>query len=185
MAEARGRGRTGDCRTGAGGIADRPPRARIRARAVPAHPPAEAGEARRFRREAARRNYLSELNALAAEGRLELTLTLTGDADDWSHARGRTGAAHLGELLEPATIAFVCGPPAMVLDVPTALSSLGLPRHQIVTEKLGGPVRSGQSSRDGAGSSETRAGTRKGLWERLAARLRLSADDDSSLRGCC
>jgi len=78
--------------------------------------------------------YLAELRTLADQGRLSLTLTLTGADDDWAHARGRTGAAHLAELLQPSTAAFVCGPPAMVADVPAALSSLGVARDRIVTE---------------------------------------------------
>ena len=78
--------------------------------------------------------YLAELRALAAEGRLSLTLTLTGEAVEWTHARGRAGAAHIADLLQPSTTAFVCGPPAMVADIPAALVSLGVPREQIVTE---------------------------------------------------
>lgn len=78
--------------------------------------------------------YLGELNALAAEGRLRLTLTLTGDALDWSHARGRTGIPHLAELVLPGTTAFVCGPPTMVAEVPAALTSLGISRDRVVTE---------------------------------------------------
>ena len=78
--------------------------------------------------------YLRELKELAAEGRLNLTLTLTGDAQDWMHARGRTGISHLAELVRPNTTAFVCGPPAMVADVPAALTSLGIARDRVVTE---------------------------------------------------
>jgi ferredoxin-NADP reductase len=78
--------------------------------------------------------YLAELKELAGAARLKLTLTLTGDARDWTHARGRTGIAHLAELVEPGTTAFICGPPAMVAELPDALASLGVPRHRIVTE---------------------------------------------------
>ena len=78
--------------------------------------------------------YVNELRRLAGEGVLALTLTLTGRADDWMHARGRTGAAHLSELVTPRTLAFVCGPPAMVADLPQALVSLGLPRERVRTE---------------------------------------------------
>lgn len=78
--------------------------------------------------------YLEELKALAGDGRLNLTLTLTGDAQDWTHARGRTGISHLAELVVPDTTAFVCGPPSMVADVPTALASLGVPRARVITE---------------------------------------------------
>ncbi len=78
--------------------------------------------------------YAGELRGLADEGALALTLTLTGQAEDWTHARGRTGAAHLSDLVTPQTLAFVCGPPAMVADLPAALVSLGLPRERVRTE---------------------------------------------------
>jgi len=78
--------------------------------------------------------YLDELRSLADGGRLAMTLTLTGEAQDWTHSRGRTGAQHLSDLVTPRTLAFVCGPPAMVTDVPAALVSLGLPRERVRTE---------------------------------------------------
>jgi len=78
--------------------------------------------------------YLDELKQLASDGRLKLTLTLTGEAQDWTHARGRTGISHLAELVLPDTTAFICGPPAMLADVPGALASLGVTRDRIITE---------------------------------------------------
>lgn len=78
--------------------------------------------------------YGDELRAMADAGRLDLTLTLTGDAQDWRHARGRTGDRHLAALATPKTVCFICGPPSMVTDVPEALTRLGIPRNQIVTE---------------------------------------------------
>jgi ferredoxin-NADP reductase len=78
--------------------------------------------------------YLDELRALQEDGRLALTLTLTGNADQWNHARGRTSALHLSELVTSDSTCFLCGPPAMVREVPEALISLGLPRDQIRTE---------------------------------------------------
>lgn len=78
--------------------------------------------------------YLNELKELAGSGKLKLTLTLTGNAKDWTHARGRTGAAHLADLVVPGTTAFICGPPAMVSDLPAALESLGVPRDRVITE---------------------------------------------------
>ena len=78
--------------------------------------------------------YLAELQELARGGQLGLTLTLTGQADDWLHARGRAGITHLSEHVHPGVIAFVCGPPAMVKDVPVALESLGVTRDRIRTE---------------------------------------------------
>lgn len=78
--------------------------------------------------------YVDELRALDAAGRLALTLTLTGDAQDWRHARGRASDRHLAELATPKTMAFICGPPSMVIDIPEALVRLGVPRGQIKTE---------------------------------------------------
>jgi ferredoxin-NADP reductase len=78
--------------------------------------------------------YLDELKQLAGDGRLHLSLTLTGDALDWTHARGRAGISHLEELVQPGTMAFICGPPAMVTEIPAALRSLGVPADRIVTE---------------------------------------------------
>ena len=78
--------------------------------------------------------YLADLQKLARSGRLNLTLTLTGRADDWLHARGRTGTGHLAGLVTPEAVAFVCGPPAMVAEIRVALDSLGLARERFRTE---------------------------------------------------
>jgi ferredoxin-NADP reductase len=78
--------------------------------------------------------YLDELHELHEAGRIVLTLTLTGDAKDWRHARGRTGVEHLGDFATPRTLCFICGPPSMVTDLPQALMTLGVPRDQIRTE---------------------------------------------------
>jgi ferredoxin-NADP reductase len=79
--------------------------------------------------------YVEELRSLDAGGRIALTLTLTGDAQEWRHARGRTGDKHLADLATPHTLCFICGPPSMVTDVPQALIRLGVPREQIRTEE--------------------------------------------------
>ena len=78
--------------------------------------------------------YLDELRALDDAGTLQLTLTLTGDAQEWRHARGRAGDRHLAALATRDTMAFICGPPSMVTDIPEALVRLGVPRGQIRTE---------------------------------------------------
>ena len=78
--------------------------------------------------------YLDDLRALQDAGKIALTLTLTGDAADWRHARGRAGAEHLAALATPKTTCFICGPPSMVTDVPQALMALGVPREHIRTE---------------------------------------------------
>jgi ferredoxin-NADP reductase len=79
--------------------------------------------------------YLTELRALAREGALDLRLTLTGEGPRWSHARGRIDAVHLAPLIHvPDTLAFVCGPPAMLSGVTDALTELGLGPDHIRTE---------------------------------------------------
>ena len=78
--------------------------------------------------------YLNELRHLADQGRLALTLTLTGNAEEWRHSRGRAGPSHLSDLVRPNTLAYICGPPAMVKDVPAALNSIGLSSSRIRTE---------------------------------------------------
>jgi ferredoxin-NADP reductase len=79
--------------------------------------------------------YLDELRALQKTRMLGLTLTLTGQADNWGDARGRMSTVHLSELVTPASICFLCGPPSMLRELPEALVSLGLPRDQIRTEQ--------------------------------------------------
>jgi ferredoxin-NADP reductase len=53
----------------------------------------------------------------------------------WRGARGRIVAAQLTPLVEdPATLCFVCGPTAMVADVPLTLQALGIDRTRIRVE---------------------------------------------------
>jgi ferredoxin-NADP reductase len=78
--------------------------------------------------------YLDELRGLAEQGQLALTLTLTGEVEEWAHARGRARAEHFSELVTPGAMAFICGPPAMVADLPPALVALGLPRDRVRTD---------------------------------------------------
>ena len=78
--------------------------------------------------------YLDEWRELAGADRIRLTLTLTGSAADWLHARGRAGIDHLREVVAPGTRAFVCGPRSMLADVKAALGTLGLPPSAVSTE---------------------------------------------------
>jgi ferredoxin-NADP reductase len=78
--------------------------------------------------------YIDELQALARDGRLSLALTLTGDAGDWAHGRGRPGVDHLKALVRNDTLAFLCGPRGMVQDVRAALQSIALGRDRIRSE---------------------------------------------------
>jgi len=83
--------------------------------------------------------YEAELRALAERQQIELKLTVTREAaDDWSGARGRIGADDLAPLLhDPATLCFVCGPPALVTQIPQVLASLGVSPARIRIEEWG------------------------------------------------
>jgi ferredoxin-NADP reductase len=80
--------------------------------------------------------YRKELEHLARRHTLALTLTVTGGVEDWSGPRGRIGIAQLQEALPgPDPICFVCGPPALVEDVPALLRQLGVQSTRIRTEE--------------------------------------------------
>jgi ferredoxin-NADP reductase len=81
--------------------------------------------------------YRHELCGMARRGELELTLTATRDfSDTWKGERGRITSAQLAALLDdPATLCFVCGPAAMVDDVPRMLRELGVDRTRIRIEE--------------------------------------------------
>ena len=78
-----------------------------------------------------------ELRALAASGRIVLRETVTRDAGvAWAGHRGRVDDTVLGPLVEdPATLCFVCGPPALVHDVPRQLVALGVARERVRIEQ--------------------------------------------------
>ena len=79
--------------------------------------------------------YMKDLDALRRQS-LRLLLTATREApDSWKHDRGRLNPTRLSTLVEsPETLCFVCGPPALVEDVPQALMKLGIPEQRIRTE---------------------------------------------------
>ena len=79
--------------------------------------------------------FLPELQAMRKRG-LRLMLTATRDAPaSWKHGRGRLTQTRLAPLIaSPATLCFVCGPPALVEDVPQALMKLGIEEARIRTE---------------------------------------------------
>ena len=81
--------------------------------------------------------YADELRVLADGGRIELRRTITrSNASDWSGARGRLTRSTLAELVhDPATLCFVCGPPALVEEVPRLLEEIGIARERIRTEE--------------------------------------------------
>jgi glycine betaine catabolism B len=80
-----------------------------------------------------------ELRELAEAGEIELRQTVTRATDsDWSGARGRLDRDALEELVhDPATLCFVCGPPALVDEMPKILTDLGIPRSRIKIEEWG------------------------------------------------
>ena len=83
--------------------------------------------------------YEQELRGLATAGEIELRQTVTRATDtDWTGARGRLNREALGELVhDPATLCFVCGPPALVDEMPKILADLGIPRTRIRIEEWG------------------------------------------------
>lgn len=83
--------------------------------------------------------YEAELRALARGGRIELRQTVTRTVDDaWSGPRGRIGRADLQALVhDPATLCFVCGPPALVAEMSAHLAELGIGRSRIRVEEWG------------------------------------------------
>jgi len=88
-------------------------------------------------RTAAEFAYEEELRALARDGRIELRLTVTRDGTPgWTGSRGRITGRELAPLVrEPETLCFVCGPPALVDDIPKLLQQLGVARRRIRIEE--------------------------------------------------
>jgi NAD(P)H-flavin reductase len=81
--------------------------------------------------------YVDELQAHAGAGRIELRQTITrSDEAQWTGMRGRITHDTLAALLhDAATLCFVCGPPAMVDELPRLLEAIGIARSRIRTEE--------------------------------------------------
>jgi ferredoxin-NADP reductase len=81
--------------------------------------------------------FLPELRGLAFRKRIELALTATREVPDrWRGDRGRITADRLAALIaSPETLCFVCGPAAMVDDVPRMLQQLGIEKRRIRIEE--------------------------------------------------
>jgi ferredoxin-NADP reductase len=81
--------------------------------------------------------YASELRTMAREGAIELSLTATREFPPrWRGGRSRITASQLALLVDdPATLCFVCGPAAMVDDVPPMLQALGVEQGRIRLEE--------------------------------------------------
>ncbi len=82
--------------------------------------------------------YEHELRALAEQRQIELELRVTREVatEAWDGTRGRLARADLAPLVHGReTLCFVCGPPALVEEIPKALEDLGVPRQRIRTEE--------------------------------------------------
>ena len=82
--------------------------------------------------------YAHELRELAHRQQIELELRVTRELPTgrWDGTRGRLGGADLARLVHGReTLCFVCGPPALVREIPKALEDLGVPRTRIRTEE--------------------------------------------------
>lgn len=80
--------------------------------------------------------YRDELEALAREGRIALTLTVTRDGGDWAGRRGRIDRELLAALAGPDAWCLVCGPPTLVTDVRAALAALQVPADRVGVERF-------------------------------------------------
>ncbi|MEQ1727337.1 MAG: FAD-binding oxidoreductase, partial [Vicinamibacterales bacterium] len=72
--------------------------------------------------------YAEELRAMADAKTIELRMTVTRDVGpgDWTGTRGRITRDDLEPLVHDGqTLCFICGPPALVEEMPKVLLSLG------------------------------------------------------------
>jgi NAD(P)H-flavin reductase len=81
--------------------------------------------------------YREQFERLRTEGRIEFRDTLTRDGSAVLTGRfGRIDANGLKDLIDPGeTVCFVCGPPALVSDIPPQLRRLGVRDDQIRMER--------------------------------------------------
>jgi NAD(P)H-flavin reductase len=81
--------------------------------------------------------YARDLRALARQGKLEVAFTATREATDrWRGHRGRIAPGQVANLIDdPATLCYVCGPAAMVDEVPKMLRDLGVDAKRIRIEE--------------------------------------------------
>jgi ferredoxin-NADP reductase len=81
--------------------------------------------------------YAPELRTLGRRGDFEVRFHATREAPErWRGERGRIAPAHLAPLVEDrSTLCFVCGPTAMVADLPVMLTRLGVPPGHVKLEQ--------------------------------------------------
>jgi ferredoxin-NADP reductase len=90
--------------------------------------------------------YRRELRGMARRGEIELLLTVTREtAGRWRGERGRIARSRLVSLLaDGPTRCFVCGPAAMVAEIPAVLTRLGVSKNRIHLEQWGGREGEGE-----------------------------------------
>ncbi len=82
--------------------------------------------------------YEDEMQGLMRAGRISLRQTVTRDlsAEGWTGTRGRIGSTDLAALVhDPETLCFVCGPQALVQDIPRLLEIAGVLKSRIRIEE--------------------------------------------------
>jgi ferredoxin-NADP reductase len=82
--------------------------------------------------------YAEEFRRMAGEGTIELRMTITRDVGPggWTGTRGRITRAELEPLVhDRQTLCFVCGPPALVDEMPKLLQKLGVAPEHVRTEE--------------------------------------------------
>jgi NAD(P)H-flavin reductase len=81
--------------------------------------------------------YLEEFERLEEERCIDFRRTVTRAASEgWTGRQGRIDATFLEDLISPGdTLCFVCGPPALVGEIPPRLKQLGVRDDQIKMEQ--------------------------------------------------
>lgn len=84
--------------------------------------------------------YAAEFRTMADTGLIELRMTVTRDVGpgNWTGTRGRITRTDLEPLVHDGrTLCFVCGPPALVDEMPRLLQDLGVSRERVRIEEWG------------------------------------------------
>jgi NAD(P)H-flavin reductase len=81
--------------------------------------------------------YMGEFQKLEDAGRIDFRHTVTRTASDgWTGRQGRIDAKCLEDLIVPGeTLCFLCGPPALVGEIPPQLKLMGVRDDQIRMEQ--------------------------------------------------
>jgi len=81
--------------------------------------------------------YLNEFEGLAAAKKIDFHHTVTRAASEgWAGRQGRIDGSYLKPLIAPGdTLCFLCGPPALVGELPALLQDLGVQKDQILMEQ--------------------------------------------------